>query len=30
VSCGEEVKDGDYDQLLPMIRDEAAALFGMR
>lgn len=30
VSCGEEVKDGDYDQLIPMIRDEAAALFGMR
>lgn len=30
VSCGEEVRDGDYDQLLPMIRDEAAALFGMR
>lgn len=30
VSCGEEVKDGDYDQLVPMIRDEVAALFGMR
>jgi hypothetical protein len=30
VSCGEEVKDGDFDQLLPVIRDEAAALFGMR
>jgi hypothetical protein len=30
VSCGEEVKDGDFEQLIPMIRDEAAALFGMR
>lgn len=30
VSCGEEVRDGDYDQVVPMIRDEAAALFGMR
>lgn len=30
VSCGEEVRDGDFDQLLPVIRDEAAALFGMR
>ncbi len=30
VSCGEEVKQGDYEQLVPMIRDEAAALFGMR
>jgi hypothetical protein len=30
VSCGEEVKNGDYDQLIPMIRDEASALFGMR
>jgi hypothetical protein len=30
VSCGEEPKDGDYDQLIPMIRDEASALFGMR
>jgi hypothetical protein len=30
VSCAEEVRDGDFDQLLPVIRDEAAALFGMR
>jgi hypothetical protein len=30
VSCGEAVRDGDFDQLIPVIRDEAAALFGMR
>jgi hypothetical protein len=29
VSCAEEMRDGDFDQLLPVIRDEAAALFGM-
>jgi hypothetical protein len=30
VSCADEVRDGDFDQLLPVIRDEAAALFDMR
>lgn len=27
VTCGDEVKDGDYDQVLAMIKDEAQALF---
>jgi len=30
VSCGEEVKAGQYDQIIPMIRDEAQTLFGMK
>lgn len=30
VSCGEEVKQGDYDELIPMIKDEAQSLFSLR
>jgi hypothetical protein len=27
VTCGDEVKDGDYDKILEMVKDEAIALF---
>lgn len=30
VSCGEEVKQGDYDELIVMIKDEAQSLFSLR
>jgi hypothetical protein len=30
VTCGDEVKDGDYDKVLEMIKDEAQALFNTR
>lgn len=30
VTCGDEVKDGDYDKVLEMVKDEAQALFNTR
>jgi hypothetical protein len=30
VTCGDEVKDGDYDKVLEMVKDEAQALFQTR
>jgi len=30
VTCGDEVKDGDYDKVLEMVKDEAQALFKTR
>jgi hypothetical protein len=30
VTCGDEVKDGDYDKVLEMVKDEARALFNTR
>ena len=30
VTCGDEIKDGDYDKVLEMVKDEAQALFNTR